>query len=138
MLMHLATLERLHENRRRGNRPERAARSSPDACVLRHFWFIHTNAEELKGSIKQQLLKLAFPLCHRLPGPGPGADTQRGGKGLMSASAGLADSSCCRDAVSTPSDGCSGTESRRANEPCHPLRFVSLLLHVTPESLRPE
>ena len=55
----------------------------------------------------------------------------------MSASAGLANPGCCRDAVSTRQMGVPG-QSRRSNELCRPLKFMSLLLHVIHESLRPE
>lgn len=46
--------------------------------MLCYFDFIHTDADELKGSVREQLLKLAFHICHHLPA-GPGSrHTARG------------------------------------------------------------
>ena len=75
LIIHLARLEHLHENRRDvgtgGNESLGFPRMCEPACVLCYFYFIHTNADGLKGSIKQQLLKSAFHICHHLPaGPG--------------------------------------------------------------------
>lgn len=41
----------------------------PCACVCARalFYFIHTNADELRGSARQQWLKLAFYICRHLP-----------------------------------------------------------------------
>lgn len=46
---------------RSGQRPKLVIRFSVDvcACVRTAFYFIHANADELKASVKQQLLKLA-------------------------------------------------------------------------------
>lgn len=62
-------LEHLHENEWGvGRGPKLVIRFSMDgACVVSViFYFIHTNADELKGSVKLQLLKLALHICHHL------------------------------------------------------------------------
>lgn len=62
-------LEHLHENEWGvGRGPKLVIRFSMDgACVGSViFYFIHTNADELKGSVKLQLLKLALHICHHL------------------------------------------------------------------------
>lgn len=62
-------LEHLHENEWGvGRGPKLVIRFSMDgACVESViFYFIHTNADELKGSVKLQLLKLALHICHHL------------------------------------------------------------------------
>lgn len=55
----------------------------------------------------------------------------------MSASAGLGGFKLLQGTRSTPSRWVFRDRGRGSNEPCRPLRCVSLLLHLTPESLRP-